>query len=83
MKEFMMKQIEIGSKDGLITVIRSRNTSGYAGITIRLIRQAEDDIQKAAILMTFTNENNNDYEDQVRELIGLLNTIVDNNCLIP
>jgi hypothetical protein len=72
--DFLMRTISAESSDGKMYAFRTRNSNGFASITIRVMGK---EIQ-------FTNEEGNDaYEQQALELARLIEGIATNPCFLP
>lgn len=75
MEDFKMRTMTKKSKDGSMEVSHSRNSKGYAAISIRVGNES----------LSFTNEgamkeNAGDYAFEVRELAEMLTEVADEPC---
>ena len=81
-----MKEVSKMSDDGRLSVIRNRTSNGYSSITIRMRKSAkllEDGKEPMWSSFKFTNEDNDKYEMDVRELADMMQDVADNACQLP
>lgn len=84
MEDFLMRECRITGQHG-VTVIRTRTSSGFMSITIRIDgTEDKDGNPRASQSMTFSSDNHGaDYETVAREVREALDNICDEICALP